>query len=310
MDRDVTVCEVGLRDGLQSIETFYPTEAKKAWIVAEAAAGVPEMQACSFVPVSTFEQFKDADEIVAHAIAQPNLIVSAFTPNAKGAERAIAAGVHKLGHVTSASESHNQNNLRRSVDETIAEAERIIALRDATSPNTKVSGCVATAFGCTIEGTVSLDAVLRLAARYLELGVDELVLADTVGYANPAQVKSIFQLVAAEAGDVLLGAHFHATRGLGLANVCAALEADVRSFDASLGGLGGCPFAPGATGNIVTEDTVFMLESMGLRTGIDLDALFAVHEMVAKDLGGTLRSAVYDAKPPKGFAALADVAHD
>ena len=189
MERDVTVCEVGLRDGLQSIQSFYPTEATRAWIAAEAAAGVPELQACSFVPVSTFEQFKDADEVVAHATTLSGLTVSAFTPNAKGAERAIAAGVHKLGHVTSASESHNQNNLRRSVGDTIAEAERIIALRSAASPDTKVSGCVATAFGCTIEGTVSVDAVLRLATRYLELGVDELVLADTVGYANPRRAR-------------------------------------------------------------------------------------------------------------------------
>jgi hydroxymethylglutaryl-CoA lyase len=175
VERDVLVREVGLRDGLQAVDTFFPTASKKEWIAAEAAAGVPEIQACSFVPRSTFEQFRDAEEIVTYAIAQPGLTVSVFTPNVKGAERAIAAGAHRLGHVVSASESHNQNNLRRSVDESMADFERIVTLRNERSNAavTQVSGCVATAFGCTIEGAVEPDAVLRLVARYMELGADE-----------------------------------------------------------------------------------------------------------------------------------------
>lgn len=311
MDRDVFVREVGLRDGLQAVDTFFPTAAKKAWITAEAAAGLHEIQACSFVPRSVFEQFSDAPEIVAHAIAQPDLIVSVFTPNVKGAERAIAAGAHRIGHVTSASESHNQNNLRRSVEDSMNDFEKIVALRnDQSDPEkTSISGCVATAFGCTIEGTVDADAVVRLAARYVELGADELVLADTVGYGNPTQVKELFKRVCLEVGYIPLAAHFHDTRGLGLANVCGALDADVRAFDASLGGLGGCPFAPGATGNIVTEDLAFMLEAMGMRTGIDLDALVAVREIVARELPDEpLHGAIADAHVPKGFAA-AKAAH-
>ncbi len=206
MERDVFVREVGLRDGLQAVDTFFPTEAKKAWITAEAEAGVHEIQACSFVPTSVFEQFRDAAEIVAHAIAQPELVVSVFTPNVKGAERAIEAGAHRLGHVTSASESHNQNNLRRSVDDSMQDFEHIVALRNEQSDPTKttISGCVATSFGCTIEGTVDPDAVVRLAARYVELGADELVLADTVGYGNPAQVKKLFSRVRLEVGYIPL----------------------------------------------------------------------------------------------------------
>ncbi len=305
MDRDVLVREVGLRDGLQAVDTFFPTEAKKAWIDSEAAAGVHEIQACSFVPRSTFEQFSDASEIVAHATNHQGLLVSVFTPNVKGAERAIAAGAHRLGHVTSASESHNQNNLRRSVGDSMDDFERIVALRNELSDpeTTSISGCVATAFGCTIEGAVDPDAVVRLASRYVELGADELVLADTVGYGNPDQVKKLFVRTGAEVGDIPIAAHFHDTRGLGLANVCGALDAGVRAFDASLGGLGGCPFAPGATGNIVTEDLVFMLEAMGLRTGIDLDALVAVRDILEREMPDEpLHGAIAAARVPKGFA--------
>jgi hydroxymethylglutaryl-CoA lyase len=315
VDRDVFVREVGLRDGLQAVDSFFSTAAKKAWITAEAAAGVHEIQACSFVPKSVFEQFVDAGEIVAHAISQPGLVVSVFTPNVKGAERAIAAGAHRLGHVTSASESHNQNNLRRSVDDSINDFERIVAMRNEQSDAnlTSISGCVATAFGCTIEGAVDPDVVIRLATRYVELGADELVLADTVGYGNPAQVKALFLRARSEVGDIPLAAHFHDTRGLGLANVCGAMDAGVRAFDASLGGLGGCPFAPGATGNIVTEDLVFMLEAMGMRTGIDLDALVAVREIVARQLPDEpLHGAIATAHVPKGFAATTatSLSHD
>ncbi len=312
MERDVFVREVGLRDGLQAVDTFFPTEAKKAWISAEAAAGVHEIQACSFVPRSVFEQFADAPEIVAHAIAQPGLVVSVFTPNVKGAERAIDADAHRLGHVVSASESHNRNNLRRSVEDSMADFERIVALRNERSDpeSTSISGCVATAFGCTIEGQVDPDAVMRLAVRYVELGADELVLADTVGYGNPAQVKELFSRVRSEVDGIPIAAHFHDTRGLGLANVCGALDAGVRAFDASIGGLGGCPFAPGATGNIVTEDLVFMLEAMGMRTGIDLDALVAVRDIVAHALPDEpLHGAIAAAHVPKGFAA-ANGTHD
>ena len=304
MERDVVVQEDGLRDGLQNVDVFFPTELKKAWMTAEYEAGVREMQVCSFVPEKLMPQFKDALEIVAHARTLPGLTVSALVPNLKGAQRAFEAGVHVVGYVLSASESHNQSNVRRSVAESIEDFARIAKLRASNEAwrDVRLGGGIATSFGCTIEGQVDPAAVERLAAMYVEHGADEISIADTVGYANPAQVKALFTRLKSAVGDVPLSAHFHDTRGLGLANVVAALDAGIRDFDACLGGLGGCPFAPGATGNIVMEDTVFMLESMGLRTGIDLDKLIAVREIVESGLpDDPLRSAIAQAKPPVGF---------
>ncbi len=304
MERDVVVQEDGLRDGLQNVDVFFPTELKKAWVTAEYEAGVREMQVCSFVPEKLMPQFKDALEIVAHARTLPGLTVSALVPNLKGAQRAFEAGVHVVGYVLSASESHNQSNVRRSVAESIEDFARIAKLRASNEAwrDVRLGGGIATSFGCTIEGQVDPAAVERLAAMYVEHGADEISIADTVGYANPAQVKALFTRLKSAVGDVPLSAHFHDTRGLGLANVVAALDAGIRDFDACLGGLGGCPFAPGATGNIVMEDTVFMLESMGLRTGIDLDKLIAVREIVESGLpDDPLRSAIAQAKPPVGF---------
>ncbi|MCH8204912.1 MAG: hydroxymethylglutaryl-CoA lyase [Candidatus Hydrogenedentes bacterium] len=311
MERDVVVQEDGLRDGLQNVDVFFPTELKKAWITAEYEAGVREMQVCSFVPEKLMPQFKDALEIVAHARTLPGLTISALVPNLKGAQRAFEAGVHVVGYVLSASESHNQSNVRRSVAESIEDFARIAELRASNEAwrDVRLGGGIATSFGCTIEGHVDPAAVERLAEMYVEHGADEISIADTVGYANPAQVKDLFTRLKAAVGDVPMSAHFHDTRGLGLANVVAALDAGVRDFDACLGGLGGCPFAPGATGNIVTEDTVFMLESMGLRTGIDLDKLIAVREIVESGLpDDPLRSAIAQAKPPVGFVPASALA--
>lgn len=310
---DVKVREVGLRDGLQSVEQFFATEAKIAWIRAEAAAGVPEIEVCSFVPAKVIPQFTDAMEVCADALQLPGLEVSALIPNKKGAERGFEAGVHKLNYVTSVSESHNMANVRRTVADSVAAFKEIAALRDQNPDwsHVKLAGGLSTAFGCTIEGPVDPAAVLALAQAYVEAGADELGIADTVGYANPRQVKEMFRFLKRELGpDVALAGHFHDTRGLGLANVVAALEADIREFDASLAGLGGCPFAPGATGNIVMDDLVFMLEAMGLKTGVDLDKLVAVRGIIAGEIPEEpLHGAIAKAKPPKGFhpasAALA-----
>jgi hydroxymethylglutaryl-CoA lyase len=288
------------------VKSFCPTAAKKEWISAEAAAGVTEIQVCSFVPVKVIPQFSDCAEVVAHARSLPGLVVSALAPNLKGAERGFATGVHKLGYVLSASESHNLSNVRRSTDESLLDFKRIVELRRSNEEWSKVklAGGISTAFGCTIEGNVSADVVLRLAEKYVEYGADELNVADTVGYANPGQVKDLFTRLRSALGDVPLSAHFHDTRGLGLANSYAALEAGIRTFDACLGGMGGCPFAPGASGNVVTEDLVFMFEAMGLRTGIDLDRLIAVREIIAAALPGEpLYGAIARARTPKGFGA-------
>lgn len=286
--RDVLVREVGLRDGLQAVSTVVPTDAKLAWIAAEAACGVPAVEVCSFVPPAVFPQFADAAEVVRRAKAVPGIEVSALVPNARGAELALAAGVDVLGFVLSASESHNQRNVRRSRAESLDQFRAIVALRDSRPEwrRIRLLAGVSTAFGCTIEGRVEPREAIRLVERLFEAGADAVSVADTVGYAAPVAVKALFRDARAAVGDRPLGAHFHDTRGLGLANVCAALEAGVREFDAALAGLGGCPYAPGATGNIVTEDLVFLLESMGLRTGIDIERLVQVREIVARHLPG------------------------
>ena len=305
---DVHLCEVGLRDGLQSLKDFFPTEGKKQWIVQEAAAGVPEIEVCSFVPTKVSVQFTDCDETVATGLQQPGLVVAALTPNLKGAEKGFAVGVHQLNFVCSVSVGHNMNNVRRTPDESLEQFARIVELRDSNPAwkRIRLVGGMATCFGCTIEGSVDPKAVLKMAERFLAMGADEISAADTVGYANPAQVKSLFRDLMALAGDVPVRAHFHDTRGLGLANVTAALEAGVRIYDASLAGLGGCMYAPGATGNIVMDDLVFMLEAMGLRTGVDMEKLLEVRDILRANLRSEpLYGQLAKAGLPKGFAVAA-----
>jgi hydroxymethylglutaryl-CoA lyase len=279
---DVTVREVGLRDGLQIHPTFMPTESKIAWIAAEAAAGVGEIEVTSYVPPKLIPQFVDADEVSRRALAIPGLTVAALIPNFKGAERGIALGVHKLNFVMSVSKTHNLKNVRREREESVADFAKIVELVRAlpAARRPRVVGGLSTALGCSFEGRVPVADVVKYALLLAEAGADEIMVADTVGYADPAQVRAVFKAVMAELGSLPIGAHFHDTRGTGLANVSAALECGVRAFDASLAGLGGCPFAPGATGNIVMDDLCFMLDSMGLTTGVDLEKLLAVRAIV------------------------------
>lgn len=307
---DVECREVGLRDGLQIQQVFFATEGKIAWLSAEAAAGMPEIEACSFVPPKLLPQFADNLEVVAAALAIDGTCISALAPNLKGAENAFKAGIHKLNYVTSVSESHNMANVRRTVDESVADFERIVAARDAAPNRVVLAVGLSTALGCTIEGPVALSAVLKLAERFVAAGADEISVADTVGYANPKQVKEAFTAVLGEfSGQVAVAAHFHDTRGLGLANVFAALEAGCRRFDASLAGLGGCPFAPNATGNIVMDDLVFLLEGAGLKTGVDLDALVEIRDIISTHLPDEPLSGMYaKAGPPKGFVPASKAA--
>jgi hydroxymethylglutaryl-CoA lyase len=306
-NNDVLIHEVGTRDGLQSIQTIFSTEGKMEWIRREAAAGVPQIQVGSFVPPKLLPQLADTAEVVRQSIAIPGLTVAALVPNLRGAENAMAAGVHQVGVVMSVSEAHNQANVRRSVQESLDEFEKIVAYRDAHPEykDTVISGGMATAFGCTISGTVPVSDVMRIAEGLLARGADRLGVADTVGYANPRQVRDLFRELYETVGkDVPIGAHFHDTRGLGLANVSAALDAGIREFDSSLAGLGGCPYAPGASGNIVTEDLVFMLEAMGLVTGVDLDGLLEARAIMERQLNGEPVHGTYVmAGVPKGFVA-------
>ena len=304
-DIDVLVSEVGPRDGLQSITRIMPTAAKKAWISAEAAAGLREIEVGSFVPAKLLPQLADTAEIVAHARTIPGLTVAVLVPNARGAEAAIKAGAHKITLPLSVSETHSLANLRRTHEQVLAEAkliaEMIKALPAGERPH--FEGSLSTVFGCTLEGMIPDAQVARLAESLMAAGCDEVGLSDTTGFADPAAVKRLIALVKAAAGDAALtGIHLHNTRGLGLANALMALECGLTTLDSSLGGLGGCPFAPGASGNIVTEDLCFMLASMGLKTGIDLDALVAVRSILAEALPGEpLYGFLPDAGLPLGW---------
>ncbi len=302
---DIEISEVGPRDGLQSIQSIMPTEAKKAWIAAEAAAGVPEIEVGSFVPASVIPQLADTAEIVAYARSIPNLTVAALVPNLRGAENAIAAGAHKISIPLSVSETHSLKNVKRSHEQMLAEIARIVErVREIPADQRpKFEVGLSTAFGCTIEGPIAEDKVVELADKAVALGVDEVGLSDTTGYGNPAQLKRLTTRIWENCGrDKLSGVHLHNTRGQGLANALMAVEIGLTTVDSSLGGIGGCPFAPGASGNIVTEDLVFMLEAMGLKTGIDLEKLLAVRELVQAALPG---EAMYGFTPeaglPKGF---------
>ncbi len=300
---DVLVSEVGPRDGLQSIRRPMPTPIKHRWIAALAAAGLREIEVGSFVSPKLLPQMADAEDVVREAVRIPGLTVLALVPNLKGAERALSAGAHKLTMPTSASRAHSLANIRKTPEEAIEEVRKVRAFCDSfPEPRATVEAGISTAFGCSMEGAVSEAWVIRMASLLVEAGADSVGLSDSVGYANPVQVKRMFTRLRREIGEKAGAAHLHNTRGQGLANVIAALEAGVTTFDASQGGIGGCPYAPGATGNIVTEDLVFLLESMGLRTGIDLEKLIAARTLIAEGLPGEqIYGHVPDAGLPKGF---------
>src|SRR6267154_1477627 len=301
---DILVSEVGPRDGLQSVKSVMPTADKHCWIVAMAQAGLREIEVGSFVSPRALPQMADCAEVVAQALQIRGLRVVVLVPNFKNAELAFKAGAHLITIPVSVSEPHSLNNIRKTHPEIIADVRAIVALRNERYPSVQVDAGLATAFGCTIRGTVPEDDTLRMAVTMAECGVDTVNLADTVGYANPAQVKRLFTRLRHDIGAKSGAAHLHNTRGQGLANVVAALDAGVTTFDSSQGGIGGCPYAPGATGNIVTEDLVFLLESMGLSTGIDLDRLLAARTVLADALPAeTLYGYVPQAGLPKGFAA-------
>lgn len=301
-DGHVLISEVGPRDGLQSVSTTMATEDKFRWIDALVAAGVREIEVASFVPARLLPQMADAAEVVAYAARIPGLTVMALVPNLRGAEAALRAGVHKLTMPVSASRAHSLANVRKTPEEMVEQVRAIAALRDELGPAVKLEAGISTAFGCTLQGLVPEDEVIRLAAMCVAAGADESGLSDTVGHANPAQVRRLFRRLRAELGAKAGAAHMHNTRGLGLANCLAAWDEGVRTFDSSLGGLGGCPYAPGASGNVVTEDLVFMFEAMGVRTGIDLEKIIAARQPLAAGLPGEpLYGMTPDAGLPLGF---------
>jgi hydroxymethylglutaryl-CoA lyase len=299
----ILIREVGLRDGLQLVKSFLPTERKLEWCRKAVEAGVTEIEVTSFVPPSVVPQFADAGAVVEGAKRIDGLTVTCLVPNLKGAVRAFDAKADKINYVVSASEAHNLSNVRRSTQESLDDFARIAEERKRRASGTKIVGCAATAFGCSIQGAVAESRVIEMIQFLASAGADEIVIADTVGYGNPVQVERIFSAARAIfAGPIY--AHFHDTRGLGLANVAAAVKVGIAHFDASLGGLGGCPFAPGASGNIDTEDCVYLLESMGFETGLDIGKLVALRNTVAGWLPGeAFGGAIARAGLPKTFSA-------
>jgi hydroxymethylglutaryl-CoA lyase len=305
----VVVREVGLRDGLQSIDRIVPTADKIEWIRAAHAAGIRELEVGSFVPARLLPQLADTGELVAFARTLPGLFVSVLIPNLRGAERALEIGADLMLVPLSASHAHSLANLRKPPDDVVVEIARIRAARDAAASACEIEVGISTAFGCTIQGHVAPSEVLRLVQAALDAGADRVGLADTVGYADPLMVGRLFEQAARIAGDRLACGHFHDTRGLGMANVFAAWQTGVRRFDASLAGIGGCPHAPGASGNVATEDVVYLFASMGIATGIDFDRLLALRGRVAGWLEGeTLHGSLWRAGLPKTIER-AGVAH-
>ncbi|CAA0079810.1 Hydroxymethylglutaryl-CoA lyase YngG [Halioglobus japonicus] len=307
---DIEISEVGPRDGLQSIDTIMPTEAKKRWITALAAAGIPEVEVGSFVPAKVLPQLADTAELVKHARQIEGLAVAVLVPNLRGAENALAVRPHKMTVPLSVSETHSLKNLKRTHVQVLEEVRGIRAAIDElpVAERPKLEGSLSTAFGCTLEGEVPLSKVLEMAEKLAAAGCDEVGLSDTTGFASPVQVREYTRQIHQLLGPQMLsGIHLHNTRGQGLANVMAALDAGLTTVDASMGGIGGCPFAPGASGNIVTEDLVFLLESMGLKTGVNFERLMAARKVLADALPQVeLYGFTPEAGLPKGFRPATD----
>lgn len=298
----VTVREVGLRDGLQSIARTLPTAQKKQWIQGAYDAGIREIEVGSFVPPQLLPQLADTADVVAFAKTLPGLVVSVLVPNLKGAERAMDSGADWMLLPLSASHAHSLANLRKTPDAVVSEIEAIVQARRARASNIRIEVGLSTALGCTIQGRVEVEEVLRLLKAVVALGVDRVGLADTVGYADPRQVGELYAKAREVLGQTLACGHFHDTRGLGLANVMAALQSGETRFDACLAGIGGCPHAPGASGNVATEDLVYLMGSMGVATGIDWDALMTLRSQVAQWLAGEcLHGSIAQAGLPKTF---------
>jgi hydroxymethylglutaryl-CoA lyase len=306
MSEHVSICEVGPRDGLQIAKTRMTTEAKVRWIQAIAAAGVKEIEVGSFVPPRVIPQLSDTPEIVAECLKIPGLTVQALAPNLRGVQNAYNAGVHKISIPVSVSEGHSLANLNRRPEQSIAMMKEIMDWLAAQPRKVPVVAGCSTAFGCSIDGVVPTAKTVALARGLADAGVDQIMLADTVGYAHPAQIKEVVRATCEAIGETLYGLHLHDTCGLGIANALAGLEEGIRAFDSCLAGLGGCPYAPGASGNIVTEDLVFMLESMGFATGIDLPKLIDARRLLREGLPAEpMHGQVPKAGIPRTFKAAA-----
>ena len=311
MAERVTICEVAPRDGLQIAKGRMPTATKQRWIAAMAAAGLPQIEVGSFVSPKLIPQMADTGEIVRAAVQLPEavrgqLCVVALAPNLRGAQAAMEAGAQRISVPISVTMGHSRANLNRTPDEQVAEIARMVAWVRAQPRRVAVEVALSTAFGCSFDGVVPVGDVVRVAEGVAKAGADAISLADTVGYGHPADIRAKVRAVREAVGGVMQGLHLHDTMGLGLANAAAGLEEGVRKFDSALAGLGGCPFAPGASGNIVTEDLVFLLESQGFATGVDLATLIEARAILREGMPDEpLHGQVPKAGIPKTFRRAA-----
>jgi hydroxymethylglutaryl-CoA lyase len=290
----VSIREVGPRDGLQN-EAPVPTAAKVELIDALSATGACRIEAVSFVHPKAIPQMADADEVWAKISRNPEVRYSALVPNVRGAQRAIAAGFTEVEVVVSASDTHNRRNINRGTDESLAELPELIDVLHGAKASAEL--IIATSFGCPYQGDIDPDRVASIVDRAVAMGVDRVAFGDTTGMATPRRVRDVLTRVRDRHPELPVLCHFHNTRGTGLANILTALDLGVTEFDASVGGLGGCPYAPGATGNVATEEVVHMLHDMGYETGIDLDKLVEVAELAQQIVGRELPSGVLKAGP-------------
>jgi len=289
----VSVYEVSPRDGLQNEPVVVPTATKRRLIEALAASGLSRIEMTSFVSPKWVPQLADAEELASMLERKPGVTYSALCPNLKGLERAIAVKISEIGVFISASETHNKKNVNKTIDETLAVfAELVAAARKA---NVAVRGYVSTLWGCPFEGKIDPRRGLQIARKLVEMGCYQISLGDTIGVGTPVQTRDIVRMFLAELRPEQIALHLHDTRGTALANVIVGLECGVRDFDASVGGLGGCPYAPGAAGNLATEDLVYTLHGMGVQTGIDLDRLWEAGRVAESVVGRTLPGKVHQA---------------
>ncbi|WP_312993019.1 hydroxymethylglutaryl-CoA lyase [Achromobacter animicus] len=306
MNQEVRLCEVGPRDGLQMAKGMMAGADKLRWIRQLADAGLREIEVGSFVSPRLVPQMADTGDILPEVLKIDGLTVCALACNLKGAIAAYEAGAHVLAFPVSVSDTHSRANVGKGTDAQVDMLAAIVDWVRSQARPMRIDAAVATAFGCSMEGEVPVRRVAEVAAAVARVGADEIALADTVGYAHPGRVREAVRAAQDAVGTRLTKLHLHDTMGLGLANALAGLDEGIRAFDSCLGGLGGCPFAPGASGNIVTEDLVFMLESMGYRTGVDLSRLLAARPLLAESLPQeTLRSGVAAAGIPGTYAATA-----
>ncbi|MBI5586033.1 MAG: hydroxymethylglutaryl-CoA lyase [Deltaproteobacteria bacterium] len=293
LPKSVTVVEVGPRDGLQNEAEFVPTDQKIALIERLAETGLKRIEITSFVHPKAIPQLQDSEEVVKRIQGKPEVVYSTLVPNEKGLERALTAGVKEIGLFVSASETHNQKNVRMSIADSLKGFRNIA--EKALASTVRMRGYIVTAFGCPYEGKIAPEKVEFIIDEYQALGIHEIALGDTTGMANPLMVSRLMERLRPRFTQAAPALHFHDTRGLALANILAALQQDIHIFDGAIGGLGGCPYAPGASGNVATEDLINMLEEMGIETGVDLRKLIEcaryAGEIIKRDLSGHISRA-------------------